>query len=95
MKIIRADYHMHPYLPKMKIGLLKNVKKWWKFIEKHNLNCVLITEHVFKDCERAYELMKQTQPEGIFCFPGMEHISKEGIDTVVFQTAKIFIIIKN
>lgn len=88
MKTIRVDYHMHPCLPKNKNRALKKCQKWWEFIKKHKLNCVLITEHVFRDCKRAYKLMKETQPEDIFCFPGMEHISKEGIDTVIFSSSE-------
>ncbi len=85
MKRLRVDYHFHPYLPKNQQRALKKCLKWWKYIRKNNLNCVIITEHVFKEAQRTYQLMKQTQPQHIFCFPGMEHISKEGIDTVVFS----------
>ncbi|MGD2072620.1 MAG: hypothetical protein PVG65_03935 [Candidatus Thorarchaeota archaeon] len=43
------------------------------------------SEHVYKDPKRAFLFMKQTKPQDCFLFPGMEYLTKEGIDIVIFS----------
>lgn len=88
---IKVDYHFHPHLPKNKKRALKKAKKWWQVIDHAGLNCMIITEHVYKQPQRAYEFMKKTCPRGKYCFPGIEYITREGVDIVIFSnTTKIY-----
>jgi hypothetical protein len=82
---LRIDYHSHPNLSKINSIALKKCKKWWRFFEKNKINCVLITEHAYKNPRRAFEFMNKTKPKGFFCFPGVECVTKEGVDIVIFS----------
>ena len=80
-----VDYHFHPNLPKSRSRALKKCQNFWAALQKKNINTVIITEHNFKNPRRAYELMKETKPENCFVFPGMEHVTAEGIDVLIFH----------
>ncbi|MBU1682643.1 hypothetical protein KJ742_01725 [Patescibacteria group bacterium] len=86
--IVKADYHMHPNLPKGDKEALEKSKKWWEAIGKAGVNCVVIAEHVYKNAKRAFDLMSQACPDNIFCFPGIEYCTKEGVDIVVFSNSE-------
>jgi len=49
---------------------------------------VLSTEHVYKNPKRAFEFMKKFQPEGVLVVPGMEYVTKEGVDIIVFSKSE-------
>jgi len=83
---IKIDYHFHPNLPKNEKKANKKCKKIWNFFENKKLNAVLITEHSYKNPKRAFVLMKKHKPSNLFCFPGIECITKEGIDIIVFSS---------
>ena len=87
----RIDYHFHPNLPRSNKKALEKCKQWWKHFKKHNINCIVIAEHSYKNPKRAFELMNKTKPFGFYCFPGMEYCTKEGIDIILFsKTNKIY-----
>jgi hypothetical protein len=86
--IINVDYHFHPNLPKDDAKALVKCKRWWEEIQKVGVNCVLVTEHIYKNPQRSYEFMAKTKPKGCYCFPGMEYLSKEGIDLIIFSDKK-------
>ncbi|MAG07917.1 hypothetical protein CMO89_00420 [Candidatus Woesearchaeota archaeon] len=88
---LRIDYHFHPNLPKNNQRALKKCRYWWEKLKENNIQCLIITEHSYKNPRRAFELMDKARPKGFFCFPGMEYITKEGIDIIVFSdTPKIY-----
>jgi hypothetical protein len=89
--IFRIDYHFHPNLPRNQKRALSKCKKWWKTLENININTIIVTEHCYKNPERAFKLMKETKPTNFFIFPGMEYLTKEGIDLIIFsQSEKIY-----
>ena len=85
---IRVDYHFHANLPKNDSKAEKHIKKYWKKIIENNINVVLSTEHVYKNPKRAFEFMKKFQPEGVLVVPGMEYVTKEGVDIIVFSKSE-------
>lgn len=85
---LRVDYHFHPNVPKNNKGAVKKCKKFWLKFQEKNINCVIITEHAYKNPKRAYFFMKKTKPKDCFCFPGIECITKEGVDIIVFSSSK-------
>lgn len=87
----RIDYHFHPNLPRSENKALEKCRQWWKYFKKHNINCVIVAEHSYKNPKRAFELMNKTKPARMFCIPGIEYCTKEGIDIVLFsKTNKIY-----
>ena len=83
--IHNVDYHFHPNLPKGKKRARVKCHKIWASYEKQNINTVIVTEHNFKNPERAFRIMKETKPEHCHVFPGMEHVTEEGIDVLIFH----------
>lgn len=81
----RIDYHFHPNISQNNEKAILKCKKSWANFKNNNINCVIVTEHSYKDPERAYKFMLKTMPRRKYCFPGMEYITKEGIDLVVFS----------
>jgi hypothetical protein len=92
---LRIDYHFHPNLPKSDKRALKKCEKWWKHFQKNKINCVIITEHIYKNPKRAFEFMNKTKPKNCFCFPGTEYCTKEGIDIIIFSKKKSIYTIPN
>lgn len=84
MKKLRIDYHFHPNLPGNEKKALNKAKKWWRQFEKKNINCVIVTEHDYCQPQKTFELINKTKPKDCFCFPGLEYVTKEGIDIVIF-----------
>lgn len=82
---ICVDYHFHANLPVSDKKAKKHIIEYWKHIVESGVNVVLSTEHVYKNPKRAYEFMKKYQPDDCLVFPGMEYITKEGIDLVIFS----------
>ena len=82
---LRIDYHFHPNLPKSNKRALIKSKKWWKVFKKYKVNCIIVTEHSYKNPERAFKFLNQTKPDDFYCFPGIEYNTKEGIDIILFS----------
>lgn len=88
---IRVDYHFHPNLPITKKRAEKKIRKIYSKLDELNINVVLITEHVYKNYVRAWDLMKKNKPENFFIFPGLEYVTKENIDICLFsETENIY-----
>jgi hypothetical protein len=95
MRKIKADYHFHPNLPSY-VPVLKKIlsstklKKIWKAFEKHDLDVVFVTEHSYKHPKRSFEILEKTRPAGAktILIPGIEVLTKEGTDMIVFSKDK-------
>lgn len=85
MNYINVDYHFHPNLPKDEKKAILKAKNYWKEFQKNNINCILVTEHSFKNPRRAYEIMHKTKPKNYFCFPGIEYLTKSGSELILFS----------
>lgn len=86
-----VDFHVHPNLPSANADSWLN--KWWANIARVKLNALVITEHAYKNPERAYTEMIRSQPSGskVIVLPGVEALTKEGIDVLAFaETDKIY-----
>ena len=53
-------------------------------LREAGVNVVISTEHVYKDPQRAYRLLKQHAPHECTIIPGMEYVTKEDIDVILF-----------
>ena len=90
-KEIRADYHFHPNLPKNEKEAARKISDIYRKMGKIGIEAIIVTEHVYKDYERAWRLMKKYKPKNISLFPGLEYTSKENIDICLFsETEKIY-----
>jgi len=95
MKKIKVDYHFHPNLPSY-VPILKKIlsnnklRKIWKAFEKHDLDVVFVTEHAYKHPKRSFDLLEKTRPAGAktLLIPGIEVLTKEGTDMIVFAKNK-------
>lgn len=86
-----VDYHFHPNLPRNEKRAIRKCKLWWRALNEHNINTVVVTEHVYRNPQRAFCLMQETKPRASFVFPGMEYLTKEGADIIIFdQTTRIY-----
>ncbi|MBP9669141.1 MAG: hypothetical protein KBE09_02510 [Candidatus Pacebacteria bacterium] len=81
---IRVDYHFHPNLPRRDGAAQRKIARLYERFAHGGISAVLITEHVYKDPLRAWRMMRAQQPEGITVFPGLEYLTKEGIDVCLF-----------
>jgi len=88
-----VDYHFHPNLSKHDAAAKRKCALIWERFAQTRLDVVVITEHVFKNPRRAYELLCDTRPATArtIIFPGMEALTAEGIDFIVFaETESIY-----
>lgn len=93
MKQFLVDYHFHPNLSKNTLRAQKKCVQLWKRFDEVGLDVVIATEHVFKNPPRAFELLQTSRPESArtLIFPGIEALTKEGIDVIIFsQTEAIY-----
>lgn len=91
LNLYRVDYHFHPNLPDEEQEALEKCKNWWQEFESKGINVVIITEHIYKHAERAFKMMQATKPKGFHIFPGMEYLTQEGIDIIIFaKNQKIY-----
>lgn len=84
---MRADYHLHPNLPKG--NACRRLKALWKGIERHKLDAVICAEHSFKNAPDAYRRFVAAKPKSLRChvFPGAELVTSDphgGVDVVAF-----------
>ncbi|MFA6475407.1 MAG: hypothetical protein WCV88_04390 [Patescibacteria group bacterium] len=88
-----VDYHFHPNLSKYNfLAKRKCLSIWQEFTNQH-MDVVVVTEHVFKNPPRAYELLLAARPPdaATVIFPGIEALTSEGIDLIVFaQDERIY-----
>jgi len=84
-KEICVDYHFHANLPKDDKKAEKHIKEYWKWLDESGIDVVLSTEHVYKNPKRAFEFLNKFKPENKVVIPGMEYVTKEGVDIIVFS----------
>ena len=88
---LKVDYHFHPNLPKSDICAERKITEIYKKFEQLNIRVVLITEHIYKNYTRAWQLMKKYRPDNMIIFPGIEYVTKENIDICLFsETEQIY-----
>lgn len=80
-----VDYHFHPNLSTNDNRARRKCQEIWRRFAEENLDVVIITEHVFKNPERAYRLLCEERPATAqtYIFPGLEALTSEGIDVIV------------
>ncbi len=86
-----VDFHVHPNLPKSNVD--DWLDRWWVNIRRSRLDALVITEHSYKNPERAYTAMVDSRPgsSGTLVFPGVEALTSEGIDVLAFsESDKIY-----
>jgi len=83
--IFKIDYHFHPSLPLNKEEALEKCKRWWVEYAKYGINVLIVTEHIYENPKFSYEMMRLTRPKNCFVFPGVEYLTKEGIDIIIFS----------
>lgn len=89
--MLRVDYHFHPNLPLIvpffnKYFCRRKAEKIWQAFEKHQLDAVIISEHSYKRPKTSFQLLQQYQPKNAktLLIPGVEAITKEGVDLIIF-----------
>ena len=84
--ILRIDHHFHPNIPKNPIKSKKKLRKIWEKVRATKLNVIIVTEHAYKNPQKAYELMVKSKPKDldVMIIPGIEFVSKKGIDSIAF-----------
>ena len=87
VKSILVDYHIHPNFSFRGSKANEQAKTWWAKFSECKLGAVLVTEHSYKNPARAYQILLQNKPEDspTEIFPGVEALTKEGIDFIVFS----------
>lgn len=88
---MRIDCHFHPNFSFFSKFLIKSkAKKIFKQFTKHKLDAVIVTEHVFKKPYQSFKRLKQLQPKDskTMLIPGVEAVTKEGIDVIVFSATE-------
>ncbi|MBI3336891.1 hypothetical protein HYZ98_05015 [Candidatus Peregrinibacteria bacterium] len=86
--MLRIDTHVHPNLKLFSRYLTRRkTRKIWKAFADHNLDAVLIAEHAFKQPVQAFRALKRSRPVGMstHLIPGVEALTKEGVDVIVFS----------
>ncbi|MDO8516120.1 MAG: hypothetical protein Q7S28_02625 [bacterium] len=84
-KTLRTDYHFHPNLPKNEKRAVKKVRRIFKAFDEFEITTVIIAEHAYKEPKRAWKIMMQEKPSHITLIPGLEYVTSEDIDIVMFS----------
>jgi len=87
-KIFHVDYHFHANLPRSDRKAILKCKSRWEECKEKGINVLISTEHVFKDPKRAFEFMEKTKPRGFYVFPGVEYLTTEGAEILIFSNSK-------
>lgn len=87
---IKVDYHFHPNLPHDLALARTKVRDIYKRFTELGIRAVLVTEHVYKDYERAWELMCEGKPRNVHIYPGMEYVTSENIDVILFAKKDLY-----
>jgi hypothetical protein len=92
---IKVDYHFHPnfpfFIPLLGEWFSKIKARFiWKAFEKHDLDMVIITEHSFKHPKKTFGHLDAARPKNAktLIVPGVEVLTKEGTDVIVFAKDK-------
>lgn len=86
--MLRIDTHVHPNLKLFSRYLTRRkARKMWQAFTNHHLDAVIVAEHAFKQPVQAFGAMKRYRPNGAHThlIPGVEALTKEGIDVIVFS----------
>jgi predicted metal-dependent phosphoesterase TrpH len=86
-----VDYHFHPNLSKYDWLAKRRCLKIWREFARQQVDVIVVTEHVFKNPPRAYRLLLETRPTDsrTVLFPGVEALTSEGIDMIVFAESDV------
>ncbi len=82
---IFADYHFHPNF-KFSRCLRRQSERIWRAFEAHRLDVVVVCEHSWKRPTESYHILEEFRTSGsrTWLLPGIEVLTKEGLDVVVF-----------
>ena len=83
-KIFTIDLHSHLLEKHTK------PKEYWKFVKKHGIDIIAITEHAEFKPEKAFEELKKTKPKNMLLIPGMEINSSIGHVLVYAKDERVF-----
>lgn len=86
--MLRIDTHVHPNLKLFSRYLTRRkARKMWQAFTNHHLDAVIVAEHAFKQPVQAFRAMKRYRPKSArtHLIPGVEALTKEGIDVIVFS----------
>ncbi|MBT6142985.1 hypothetical protein HOH51_00565 [bacterium] len=88
---MRIDCHFHP---NFRFWLKNHAKQksaqiFKKFTE-NKIDAVIVTEHAFKRPFQSFKKLKSFQPQSskTLLIPGVEAVTKEGIDVIVFSASE-------
>ena len=88
---MKIDCHFHPNFNFLKTSFIKKRSlKIFKQFAKHKIDAVIVTEHVFKKPYQSFKKLKSFQPTNskTLLIPGVEAVTKEGIDVIVFSASE-------
>ena len=87
-KYIGIDYHFHPNLPKGERSAEEKIREDYRRFLQNDVKAVIVTEHVYKSPSEAYSFMVRFRPRNFYVFPGMEYVTREGLDMVIFSDSE-------
>lgn len=67
---------------------MRKVKAVYRRCRQLGINALLITEHSYKSPRRAFDYMRSALPKGFYLFPGLEYITRDQIDIIVFSRSE-------
>jgi len=79
------DCHFHPNISHSDTKATIQCTKRWQELKNKKVTVVICTEHSYKNPARAYSFMLKTKPADCFLFPGVEYVTKENIDMIIFS----------
>lgn len=88
---LKCDLHFHPNLDlKDDEKARARARKWWAAIKKRGLDVIVVTEHMYKNPERVYDILNETRPDdpdlmNVELFPGMEYLTSEVAEIIMFS----------
>jgi len=86
MASLKVDYHFHPNLPSSsQRRQRRKARKIWQAFENENIDAAISTEHAYKEPEQSYHVMKQYKQGETTLFPGVECLTTEGLEIIVFS----------
>jgi hypothetical protein len=86
MNTLRFDYHVHPNFPRSRGRAERRARAWWRAFSRAQLNGVVISEHSYKQPIESFDRLLRHRPANATTeiFPGVEVLTKEGVDLVVY-----------
>jgi hypothetical protein len=83
--ILRVDMHVHANLPRGEARAARRARRWWEAFRAHGIDAVVSTEHCYRDFRRAFAVLRRHAPPGAVVLPGVELLTREGVDLVAFH----------